>query len=37
MHSFSAHIRTYYGYDQKDPHLYRVMISSQIATEMALV
>jgi len=31
----ASYIRTYYGCDWKDPHLYHMMISSQIGTEMA--
>jgi cytidylate kinase len=31
----ATYIRTYYGCDWKDPHLYHMMINSQIGTEMA--
>jgi cytidylate kinase len=34
-HDRAVYIRTYYGCDWKDPHLYHMMISSQIGTEMA--
>jgi cytidylate kinase len=31
----ASYIRTYYGCDWKDPHLYHMMIGSQIGTDMA--
>jgi cytidylate kinase len=34
-HDRATYIRTYYGCDWKDPHLYHMMINSQIGTEMA--
>jgi len=34
-HERANYIRTLYGCDWKDPHLYHLMISSQIGTEMA--
>jgi CMP/dCMP kinase len=34
-HERASYIRTYYGCDWKDPHLYHLMIGSQIGTEMA--
>ncbi len=34
-HERASYIRTYYGCDWKDPHLYHMMIGSQIGTEMA--
>jgi cytidylate kinase len=34
-HERASYIRTYYGCDWKDPHLYQMMISSQIGTENA--
>ena len=34
-HERASYIRTYYGCDWKDPHLYHMMISSQIGIEIA--
>lgn len=34
-HERARYIRTYFGCDWKDPHLYHMMISSQIGTEAA--
>ena len=34
-HERASYIRTYYGCDWKDPHLYHMMIGSQLGTEMA--
>ena len=34
-HERASYIRTCYGCDWKDPHLYHMMISSRIGTEMA--
>lgn len=34
-HDRATYIQTYYGCDWKDPHLYHMMINSQIGTEMA--
>ena len=34
-HERASYIRTYYGCDWKDPHLYHMMIGSQIGAEMA--
>ena len=34
-HERASYIRNYYGCDWKDPHLYHMMIGSQIGTEMA--
>ena len=34
-HERASYIRTYYGCNWKDPHLYHMMIGSQIGTEMA--
>jgi cytidylate kinase len=34
-HERASYVRAYYGCDWKDPHLYHMMISSQIGAEMA--
>jgi len=34
-HERASYLRTYYGHDWKDPHLYHLMINGQIGTGMA--
>jgi len=34
-HERASYLRTYYGCDWKDPHLYHMMINAQIGTRMA--
>ena len=34
-HERARYVQTYYGFDWKDPHLYHMMLSSQIGTDTA--